>query len=119
MGQTVATVIAESLAAAGITHAFAVPGESYLPLLDAMRDVDVRLVTCRHEAAAANMAEAAAKLTGQTGVAMVTRGPAARPTRRWLPARARVRPGARAPKHTPPPRRRADHRAAPQPRSPA
>jgi acetolactate synthase-1/2/3 large subunit len=77
MGQTIATIIAESLAAAGITHAFAVPGESYLPLLDAMRDVPVRLVTCRHEAAAANMAEAAAKLTGRPGVAMVTRGPGA------------------------------------------
>ncbi len=77
MGPTVATLIAHSLAAAGITHAFAVPGESYLPLLDAMRDVDVRLVTCRHEAAAANMAEAAAKLTGRPGVAMVTRGPGA------------------------------------------
>jgi acetolactate synthase I/II/III large subunit len=77
MGQTVATLIAESLAAAGITHAFAVPGESYLPLLDAMRDVPIRLVTCRHEAAAANMAEAAAKLTGRPGVAMVTRGPGA------------------------------------------
>lgn len=75
--RTVASVIAESLAAAGITHAFAVPGESYLPLLDAMRDVSVRLVTCRHEAAAANMAEAAAKLTGRPGVAMVTRGPGA------------------------------------------
>lgn len=77
MSRTVATVIAESLAAAGITHAFAVPGESYLPLLDAMRDVPVRLVTCRHEAAAANMAEAAAKLTARPGVAMVTRGPGA------------------------------------------
>jgi acetolactate synthase-1/2/3 large subunit len=77
MAKSVATLIAESLAAAGITHAFAVPGESYLPLLDAMRDVDVRLVTCRHEAAAANMAEAAAKLTGLPGVAMVTRGPGA------------------------------------------
>ena len=77
MPQTVATLIAQALAAAGITHAFAVPGESYLPLLDAMRDVDVRLVTCRHEAAAANMAEAAAKLTGFPGVAMVTRGPGA------------------------------------------
>jgi acetolactate synthase-1/2/3 large subunit len=77
MGQTVATLIAQSLAAAGITHTFAVPGESYLPLLDAMRDVDVRLVTCRHEAAAANMAEAAAKLSGRPGVAMVTRGPGA------------------------------------------
>ena len=75
--RTVASVIAESLAAAGITHAFAVPGESYLPLLDAMRDVPVRLVTCRHEAAAANMAEAAAKLTKRPGVAMVTRGPGA------------------------------------------
>lgn len=77
MARTVATLIAESLAAVGISHAFAVPGESYLPLLDAMRDVDVRLVTCRHEAAAANMAEAAAKLTGRPGVAMVTRGPGA------------------------------------------
>jgi acetolactate synthase I/II/III large subunit len=77
MAKTVANLIAESLAAAGITHAFAVPGESYLPLLDAMRDVPVRLVTCRHEAAAANMAEAAAKLTGRPGIAMVTRGPGA------------------------------------------
>jgi acetolactate synthase-1/2/3 large subunit len=77
MSSTVAQIIAESLAAAGITHAFAVPGESYLPLLDAMRDVPIRLVTCRHEAAAANMAEAAAKLTGRPGVAMVTRGPGA------------------------------------------
>jgi acetolactate synthase-1/2/3 large subunit len=75
--QTVAAVIAQSLAAAGVSHAFAVPGESYLPLLDAMRDVPVRLVTCRHEAAATNMAEAAAKLTGRPGVAMVTRGPGA------------------------------------------
>lgn len=74
---TIATVLAESIAAAGVTHAFAVPGESYLPLLDAMLDVPVRLITCRHEAAAANMAEAAAKLTGRPGVAMVTRGPGA------------------------------------------
>ncbi len=77
MPRTIATVIAESIAAAGATHAFAVPGESYLPLLDAMRDVPIRLVTCRHEAAAANMAEAAAKLSGRPGVAMVTRGPGA------------------------------------------
>ena len=77
MARTIATVIAESLAAAGISHAFAVPGESYLPLLDAMREVPVRLVTCRHEASAAHMAEAAGKLSGRPGVAMVTRGPGA------------------------------------------
>ncbi|MFQ3596185.1 MAG: thiamine pyrophosphate-dependent enzyme [Sphingomonadaceae bacterium] len=77
MARTIATVIAESLAAAGITHAFCVPGESYLALLDAMRDVPVRLVTCRHEASASHMAEAAGKLTGKPGVVMVTRGPGA------------------------------------------
>ncbi len=77
MSVTVARIVAESLAIAGIAHVFAVPGESYLPLLDAMRDVPIRLVTCRHEAAAANMAEASAKLTGRPGVAMVTRGPGA------------------------------------------
>jgi acetolactate synthase-1/2/3 large subunit len=35
------------------------------------------VVTCRHEAAAANMAEAYGKLTGRPGVCMVTRGPGA------------------------------------------
>lgn len=79
MVRTAANAIAEAIVAAGIDHAFCVPGESYLPLLDAMRDVSdhVRLVTCRHEAAATNMAEAAAKLSGRPGVAMVTRGPGA------------------------------------------
>lgn len=79
VARTVANVIAESLVLAGVRHAFAVPGESYLPLLDALADVRdrVRLVTCRHEAAAANMAEAAAKLGGRPGVALVTRGPGA------------------------------------------
>lgn len=79
MAATVASVIADSLIAAGISHAFCVPGESYLPLLDAFHDrADrIRLVTCRHEAAAANMAEAAGKLTGRPGVALVTRGPGA------------------------------------------
>ena len=36
-----------------------------------------RLVTARHEAAAANMAEAAGKLTGRAAVCFVTRGPGA------------------------------------------
>lgn len=77
MQQSVASVIVGSLAAAGITHAFAVPGESYLPLLDAMLDAPIRLITCRHEASACNMAEAQGKLTGLPGVCMVTRGPGA------------------------------------------
>jgi acetolactate synthase-1/2/3 large subunit len=58
-----------------------VPGESFLPVLDALYEfrsrADVRLITARHEAAAANMAEAAGKLTGKAAVCLVTRGPGA------------------------------------------
>ena len=55
------------------------PGESYLPVLDALHDVRDRLkfVICRHEGGAAYMAEAYGKLTGRPGIALVTRGPGA------------------------------------------
>ena len=72
-------VLADALVAQGITHAFAVPGESYLDVLDglyAVRD-RVQLVTCRFEAGAVNMAEAVGKLTGRPAAAFVTRGPGA------------------------------------------
>ena len=78
MPATVAQRIVQGLARAGITHVFLVPGESYLPVLDALADCsDIRPVTCRHEASAAHMAEAAARLSGRCGVVMVTRGPGA------------------------------------------
>jgi acetolactate synthase I/II/III large subunit len=72
-------LLADQIALHGCELAFCVPGESYLPLLDGMLDHRdaVRLVTCRHEAAAANAAEATGKLTGRPGVCMVTRGPGA------------------------------------------
>ncbi len=58
---------------------FGVPGESYLAVLDGLyRHRDrVRFVVCRQEGGAAYMADAYAKLTGRTGVVMVTRGPGA------------------------------------------
>jgi acetolactate synthase I/II/III large subunit len=61
------------------THAFGVPGESYLAVLDALHDVRDRLpfIVCRHEGGAAYMAEAYGKLTGRPGLALVTRGPGA------------------------------------------
>ncbi len=76
---SVARTIVDTLVAQGITHAFGVPGESYLPLIDALLDAQdrIRLITCRHEATAAHMAEAWAKLTGQPGLCLVTRGPGA------------------------------------------
>ena len=71
-------LLADQLVVHGCEVAFCVPGESYLPLLDGLYDHrTVRLVTCRHEASAANAAEAVGKLTGRPGVCMVTRGPGA------------------------------------------
>ena len=71
-------VLADALLLHGVERAFAVCGESFLPLLDALHDrPQLRLVSCRHEAGAAVMAEATAKLTGRPGVCLVSRGPGA------------------------------------------
>ncbi len=72
-------ILVDQLKIHGADLAFCVPGESYLPVLDALyesRD-SIRLVTCRHEGGAANMAEAYGKLTGNPGICLVTRGPGA------------------------------------------
>ncbi|MBR0651565.1 thiamine pyrophosphate-binding protein [Roseomonas terrae] len=78
-GRTGGKLLADALVAQGVTHAFCVPGESYLDLLDGLYSVRNRLqlVTCRFEAGAVHMAEAYGKLTGKPGVAIVTRGPGA------------------------------------------
>ena len=70
-------VLIDTLIAQGADLAFCVPGESYLAALDAMHDVQdkFRLIVCRHEASATNMAEATGKLTGRPGICFVTRGP--------------------------------------------
>src|SRR5882672_8995635 len=72
-------VLVDQLVIHGADMAFCVPGESYLAVLDALYDVRdrIRLINARHEAGAANMAEAYGKLTGRPGIAMVTRGPGA------------------------------------------
>jgi acetolactate synthase-1/2/3 large subunit len=70
-------LLVDQLAVHGVDTAFCVPGESYLAVLDALHDSNIRLVTCRHEAGAANMADAYGKLTGRPGVCLVTRGPGA------------------------------------------
>ena len=75
--RTGAHALVDVLLAQGVERVFCVPGESYLALLDALRDVNIETIVCRHEAAAANMAEATGKLTGRPGVALVTRGPGA------------------------------------------
>ena len=77
MTRTGGQLVVDALEAFGVDVVFCVPGESYLPILDALHDSPIRLISCRHEAAAANMAEAYGKLTGRPGVCLVTRGPGA------------------------------------------
>jgi len=72
-------LLVDQLLVHGVTRAFCVPGESYLPVIDALLDVGDRLAltVCRQEGGAANMAEAWGKLGGGPGICFVTRGPGA------------------------------------------
>jgi acetolactate synthase-1/2/3 large subunit len=70
-------VLVDQLVVHGADTIFSVPGESFLALLDGLYDSPLKLITCRHEAGAANMADAYGKLTGRPGIAVVTRGPGA------------------------------------------
>lgn len=70
-------ILVDQLVAQGVTHAFCVPGESYLAALDAFYDRKINLIVCRQEGGAACMAEAIGKATGRPGVCFVTRGPGA------------------------------------------
>jgi acetolactate synthase-1/2/3 large subunit len=70
-------VLVDQLLAHGVSDVFCVPGESYLAVLDALHDADVRVTVCRQEGGAAMMADAVGRLTGKPGICMVTRGPGA------------------------------------------
>jgi acetolactate synthase-1/2/3 large subunit len=70
-------ILIDQLAIHGVRHAFCVPGESYLAALDAFYGSAIALTVCRHESAAAMMAEAVGKVTGRPGICFVTRGPGA------------------------------------------
>ncbi len=72
-------LVVECLKNFGATKAFGVPGESYLPILNALHDTrgELDFITCRQEGGAAFMAAAWGKLTGEPGICMVTRGPGA------------------------------------------
>ena len=70
---TVAELVAATLRAAGVRLAFTVPGESFLPVLDALHAAGIRVVATRHEGAAAMAAEAYGQLTGRPAVCLGTR----------------------------------------------
>ncbi len=72
-------ILVEQLRIQGVRRVFLVPGESYLPCIDALYDHQdaITPIVCRQESGAGYMAEALGKLTGEPGVCFVTRGPGA------------------------------------------
>ena len=70
-------ILVDALHIHGVDLAFGVPGESYLAVLDALHDADIRFIINRQEGGAAFMADAYGKLTGRPGICFVTRGPGA------------------------------------------
>lgn len=70
-------LIVDALRIHGVETIFGVPGESYLPVLDALHDSQIRFVINRQEGGAAFMADAYGKMTGKPGICFVTRGPGA------------------------------------------
>lgn len=72
-------ILMQQLRIHGARRVFMIPGESYLPCIDALNEHTdaIEPVVCRQESGAAYMAEAYGKLTGEPGICFVTRGPGA------------------------------------------
>ena len=65
-------LIGKTLQAAGVSTVFTLAGDHNLPLLDALADMDFRIIDTRHEAAAVHMADGWARVTGEPGVVTYT-----------------------------------------------
>ncbi len=73
------SAVVQTLIDWGIDTAFSVPGESYLPILNAIQSASnrINLITPRHESGVTFAAEAYGKLTGRPAAGFVSRGPGA------------------------------------------
>lgn len=72
-------ILVDQIRLHGTKRVFLVPGESYLPCIDALNEHKgfIEPIVCRQESGAGYMAEAYGKLTNEPGVCFVTRGPGA------------------------------------------
>lgn len=71
-------LVVECLRRAGVRWIYGIPGGQTLAIMDALYGHhDIRFVTTRHEGAAACMADAYGRLTGDVGVCLATTGPGA------------------------------------------
>ena len=70
-----ARLLVRGLRQEGVAQIFSLSGDHINPIYDACLDYDIRIIDTRHEAAAAFMADAWARVTGRPGVFVVTGGP--------------------------------------------
>jgi len=61
----------------GVERIYGVPGEENADLMISLQDSPIDFILCRHEQAAAFMADAYGRLTGKPGVCLATLGPGA------------------------------------------
>jgi acetolactate synthase-1/2/3 large subunit len=74
---TAGRLIINALAANGVDRVYCVPGESFLPIFDALYGNTIDTVVAHHESSAGFMALADSRITGRVSAAFVSRGPGA------------------------------------------
>src|SRR5579875_4060463 len=62
--RTAGQLVVDALVAAGVRHCFGVPGESFLGVLDALRDSPINVISTRHEGGGAFMASGYSRASG-------------------------------------------------------
>ena len=67
----------QCLESEGATHIFGVTGEENADFMMSLLDSNIEFVLCRHEQAAAFIADVYGRLTGKAGVCLATLGPGA------------------------------------------
>ena len=67
----------QCLESEGVTHIFGIPGEENADTMISLIDSPIKFVLCRHEQAAAFMADTYGRLTGKAGICLGTLGPGA------------------------------------------
>lgn len=73
--QKASDLFVQCLEAEGVTHIFGVPGEENADLMISLMNSKIEFVLCRHEQAAAFIADVYGRLTGKAGVCLSTLGP--------------------------------------------
>ena len=69
-----ADAIVNALKAEGVEFVSGVTGGSTMAIYDALHSINMRILVCRHERGAADIADGYGRITGKPGVALVEQG---------------------------------------------